>query len=103
MRLLSEPEFGCRRGQHGGKNSTVCGRNDQIVPGWRPPFRVAKKRNDPQHHRQSNPARPSRENKENHICESSDTDERPTRPMKDELSQIVTCVPISTTRLGGSR
>jgi hypothetical protein len=102
MRVLPEAEFSpwCRKKNR--QNSAVRGCNDQLIPRRRAPFGIAKEGDNPKHHRQANPAGPSRKGKENRIRDDGDDDERPARPMNDELFQIVTCVPISTTRLGGN-
>ena len=103
MRFFRESEFWRRQRANHRKNAPVGGRNDQIVPRRWPAFRVPKKRNDPQNQGQTEPSRPTRERKHECIRESGETDNRPAGPMNDRLFQIVTCVPISTTRLGGSR
>jgi len=103
MRFLAEPEFRARRQPKNGENSAIRGRNDHVIPRGRPALRVAEKCDNPDHERQADPAGPPRERKKQGIRKSGHGDERPAGPMNNELLQIVTCVPISTTRLGGSR
>ena len=103
MRLLSEPQLPRRIRTKNGKNPAVRGRDKQIfAQGW-PAFRVAKKRDNPEHEWQQNPPGPSCEHKEQCVRDSSHGNEWPAGPMNDGRSQIVTCVPISTTLLGGNR
>ena len=103
MRFLPEPKFGPRRRANHGKNAAVRGCDNQIVPLRRRPFRIAKKSSNPEHKWQPRASDPWRESKEERVGKSGDGDERPAGLMNDGLLQIVTCVPISTTRLGGKR
>jgi len=103
MRFLPEAKFGARRRANHRKNAPVRRRNYQIVPGRRRASRIAKERSNPEHEQQSHPAGPWHESKQERVGERGDGDERPPGPMNDRLFQIVTCVPISTTRLGGKR
>lgn len=103
MQVLPKPKFGPRRRANHGENTAVRGCENQIVARRRRPFRIAKKRSNPEHKRQTDPSEPWRESKEERVGKGGDGDERPAGPMNDGLLQIVTCVPISTTRLGGKR
>ena len=103
MRFLPEPKVRRRGGLNNREDLAVCGRNNKALSRRRRPFRVPKECHNPDDHRQSNPAHPSRKSKQEGVRDGGERDERPAGPMNDRLFQIVTCVPISTTRLGGSR
>lgn len=103
MQFLPKPKFGPWRRANHGENAAVRGCEYQIVARGRRPFRIAKKCSNPEDKWQPRPSEPWRESKEERVGKSGDGDERPAGPMNDGLLQIVTCVPISTTRLGGKR
>ena len=103
MRLFGEPEFRRRRGTNYRKNAPIGRGNDEAICRGRLAVGIAKEGQDPEDRGKADPSRPAREGEQKRIRGSGNGDKRPTGRMDNAARQIVTCVPISTTRLGGRR